>query len=288
MNPLMFTKRVGRRHAVLGVLYLFWIMFGICGKSEFIVNNFSYDVVLGCLGVLLSLSAAFDFQHKNIKNFASGTLDEHATVTYDEMIEHSFYQILNLIQAIFLHSFGWQPDIPIRIILLVLVTSPWLIRHKFPINKFSANYNKIDPRSNFLIRFLYRTKKYQYLFYKHFLLHGLNISLTITGEYITNNSDFRLYWLLLNISYVMEFFLQTLVKKKYMSQRNLYFMQFLLMSASTYAAIKVLQKVDIFVSICSFLLNFIHRKHDMINTIVLLLIAFIFKYFYHFPLYTIF
>ena len=28
---------------------------------------------------------------------------------------------------------------------------------------------------------LYRLKKYQYIFYKHFLLHGLNVSAAVTG-----------------------------------------------------------------------------------------------------------
>lgn len=59
---------------------------------------------------------------------------------------------------------------------------------------------------------MYRLKKYQYLLYKHFLLHGLNISVAISGEAIAATPPFRLYWLSLNAAYVLEFFLQTLVR----------------------------------------------------------------------------
>ena len=76
-------------------------------------------------------------------------------------------------------------------------------------NSFSANY--IDKPAN-IVRVLYRLKKYQYLIYKHWLLHGLNISIAITGEAIACRIFFRLYWLSLNAAYVFEFFLQTLVR----------------------------------------------------------------------------
>jgi hypothetical protein len=33
---------------------------------------------------------------------------------------------------------------------------------------------------------MYRVKKYQYVFYKHFLLHGLNVSIAIWPINITN------------------------------------------------------------------------------------------------------
>ena len=34
-----------------------------------------------------------------VKSVASGTLEQEATVTSDEMVEHSFYQMLNLVQV---------------------------------------------------------------------------------------------------------------------------------------------------------------------------------------------
>ena len=52
-------------------------------------------------GTTATLTAATDFQHhKHAKNKASGTLDEQSTVTYSEMMEHSFYQMLNLVHKI--------------------------------------------------------------------------------------------------------------------------------------------------------------------------------------------
>eukprot|EP00961_Rhodomonas_salina_P238336 3221392-Rhodomonas_salina.5 len=81
----------------------------------------AYDIILGFLGTVLTLTAAYDFKaaHSSVKNptgivsgpphaeisqrrltkrlsircFAClGTLSEKAIVSYDEMIEHSFYQ----------------------------------------------------------------------------------------------------------------------------------------------------------------------------------------------------
>ena len=55
---------------------------------------FVYDGVLGLLGIQLTLSAARGFgSHKHTKNVASGVLDNEATVSHSEMIEHSFYQV---------------------------------------------------------------------------------------------------------------------------------------------------------------------------------------------------
>lgn len=57
-----------------------------------------YDVALGLLGIALTFSAAEDFKgaHAKVKNIASGALDREATVSHSEMVEHGFYQILNL------------------------------------------------------------------------------------------------------------------------------------------------------------------------------------------------
>ena len=63
----------------------------------------------GLLGCLLTFSAAYEFQHKNVKNVASGTLDQHAIVTYSEMIEHLFYQIVNFVQIVYFHILSAFP-----------------------------------------------------------------------------------------------------------------------------------------------------------------------------------
>ena len=158
---------------------------------------------------------------------------------------------------------------------------------------FSDNYNKLDKRSTLLIRILYRLKKYQYIFYKHFLLHGLNLSLALyslntwylipipeqhtnanaTQLELGNNRLFRLYWLLLNTSYVMEFFLQTLVKKNYLLQSTMLYLQQLLMFASTCVAIFVLQHVKITLAFLSFFMNMINRKYDFSNICIIFAFA---------------
>jgi len=321
-HPRIFLKRHGRAHAILGLCYLFWLLFGfsnlissflsISSKDETsssygskLFNAVVFDIVLGLLGIALPLSAAFEFKHHGIKNVASGTLDEHATVTHNEMIEHAFYQAINLLQILFLHCCYWvflsiQEDIisiPIpglressrghyvlRFLLLSAVSSPWLVRNKFPVNRFSDNYIKIDQRSTALVRTLYRIKKYQYIFYKHFLLHGLNITVVLIPSYIEllfekqgkGRFVFRLYWLLLNTSYVMEFFLQTLVKKKYMKQGTMLGLQHVLMVASSLVAVFVLQYVNVYVALSSLSLNFLNRKFDFLNTMLIYLVAIIY------------
>eukprot|EP01034_Spumella_vulgaris_P021758 gene21758-27814_t len=184
------------------------------------------------------------------------------------MIEHSFYQAVNLIQVLYLHAMSHEFNDSVRLLMLLLVTSPWLLRDLFPVNRFSDNYVKQDDKSTSFIRILYRIKKYQYVFYKHFLLHGLNITVALDPNIssIATDSYFRTYWLLLNTAYVMEFFLQTLVKKGRMSQSRMLFMQQLLMVASSLAALSVLAHVNWWAAAVSLALNFLHRKHDVLNT----------------------
>ena len=275
-SPQVFLKRHGRRHAATGATYLVWIVLGFFDTLGYaLIPHIFYDSLLGLLGITLTLTAAFEFQHKNIQNIASGTLDEHATVTYDEMIEHAFYQGLNLAQILFMHSLELVTEPTHRILLTFLVTSPWLFRQMFPVNRFSDNYLKIDPKSSDLVRFLYFIKKYQYVFYKHFLLHGLNISLSMFHRNIVHSPDFRLYWILLNLSFVMEFFLQTLVKKKRLSQSTMLTMQHILMAASSIAALAVLKHVSIWISVLSTVLNFVNRKRDFMNTALVVLTSYI-------------
>lgn len=148
--PQMFLKRQGRKHAITGILYLLWIGLGFVDlvfpflPRDLMSVPIAYDVLLGVLGVCLTLFAAFEFQHKHVKNVASGTLDEHATVTYGEMIEHAFYQALNVIHILYIYAIGLVPNnLYIRLALLFVVTAPWAARSLFPVNKFSDNYTKV-------------------------------------------------------------------------------------------------------------------------------------------------
>ena len=187
----IFTKRLGRPHAITGASYLVWLLLGFYDAMFPFITRWKYDTMLGILGIVLTLTAAFNFGHKNVRNIASGTLDEHATVTFNEMIEHSFYQILNLIQVWYLHIVCRFPHEGQRLFLVMIATSPWLVRRFFPIHPFSANYLLHDDRSTTFIREMYRAKKYQYIFYKHFLLHGLNISVAFSGVCLCDIQIFR-------------------------------------------------------------------------------------------------
>jgi hypothetical protein len=235
-----------------------------------------YDVILGVLGTALALTAAFDFKHDKVKNTASGTLGADTTVTHSEMIEHSFYQLLNLVQIVFLHSVGTlslehSNHQYLAYLLLILATAPWLARPLFPVNKFSDNYVKGDPWT--VVNVLYRIKKYQYMFYKHFLLHGLNLSAALVmtrGHRLAETHTFRMYWVLLNTSYVMEFFMQSLVKRGWLTQNAMLNLQLLLMTAASVAAAKVLLYVDLVFCTLSLLLNIVHRKRDLINMLLLM------------------
>ena len=278
-SPAMFFKKHGKRHGLTGLIYLIWLSLGFL-NTIFRFSYFSillYDIILGILGTILTLSAAADFPHKNIENAASGTLDDKATVTYSEMIEHSFYQGLNLVQIVYLHVMNENLSLSTRTVCALFVTLPWLVRDKFPVNSFSDNYKTREDAWT-LVGILYRTKKYQYVFYKHFLLHGLNISVAQSGLAIAHHSYFRIYWMLLNTSYVMEFFLQTLVKKGYLRQASMLRLQQLLMLPSTLAALLVLRCVDPLLASVSLALNFYRRKRDFSNTAALLLWSLAYRY----------
>lgn len=132
-----------------------------------------------------------------------------------------------------------------------------------------------------LIRFLYRMKKWQYLLYKHCLLHGLNASVAVERcaaaapctPPLVGTTHFRLYWLCLNVAYVNEFFMQTLVKRKYMSQRWMLLLQQMLMLVSTAAAVQVLQAVRPLPAALSFALNFARRGCEVSNGCVVIAVA---------------
>ena len=89
--------------------------------------------------------------------------------------------------------------------------------------------------------------------------------------HLINSDVFRLYWLCLNLSYVMEFFLQTLVKRLYMSQKTMLVLQRILMSAATFTAIAIIPFVNSVCAFLSFLFMFIRRKHEITNFVGVML-----------------
>ena len=126
--------------------------------------------------------------------------------------------------------------------------------------------------SSLRVRRLYRLKKAQYVFLKHVLQHGLNVGVVVEsaleeaargktrrsprGAALAETPSFRAYWLLLNAAFVMEFFMQTLVKKKKLSQRDMLRMNALLMCASSMAAAFVVSKTSLVAAATSAALNF--------------------------------
>jgi len=313
----LFFKLHGWTHRFSGALLLIWLLLGTftCSISSSNVGfAFWYDVVLGILGIVATLTAAKAFPHKLVKNEKglSGTLHQNAIVTQGEMIEHAFYQALNLMQALYLHMIqrvnlqrqNQQTVAATRMLLLFLVTCPWLIRHKLPVHSFSGNWTLAaqlrrgqasattvdanythDPETR-----IYMVKKSQYLFYKHVILHGFNIYMA-TNDAVSFQLNappyslaWRVFWILLNTSYVMEFFLQTLVKRRnILKQSTMLLMQQWLMIASSLGATVVLgQTVKLedqdqasyllpAASTASLILNFANRHHDTLNTMLVAL-----------------
>ena len=95
MHPRMLTPRYGRYHRILGMVLFVYLMLGMVDARVGFFNRDAlvlYDAVLSCLGLAVSYSAASEFgvAHSKVKNEASGVLDEHATVTRAEMVEHCF------------------------------------------------------------------------------------------------------------------------------------------------------------------------------------------------------
>lgn len=276
--PHLFLSTHGRSHRVMGGLQLVWLLMGatMSGKrnvSEFHV--FLYDVILGCLGTAATLTAARDFPHKLVKNAAgqSGSLGEKAIVTQAEMREHSFYQVLNLVQVVYLHGLAkWGSTLSIyqRLVVLLVATSPWWIRRQFPVHSFSSNWKKTPPnhRSD-AEALLYMIKKSQYVFYKHFVLHGLNICFALSPSSLPWTQAWRIFWLHLNVSYVMEFFMQSLVKRKVIQQQEMIWLQRLLITSATLSSfVPIFGTVRIELCLASMLLNFVNRHHDVVNTIL--------------------
>eukprot|EP00536_Pseudo-nitzschia_multiseries_P013270 jgi/Psemu1/211102/e_gw1.554.43.1 len=322
---LLFLSMHGWSHRVAGCIHFVWLLVGAMGGvvSRLVGSNsnnnknnnnnndlvLAYDLLLGCSGVVTTLTAARDFPHRHVTNVPgrSGTLHRTAIVTQSEMIEHSFYQALNLAQSMYLHALhrigngdngGGGDDqhrhlycLPIRLVCLWAVTAPWLVRHRFPVHSFSQNWSLSQSGSSRQGEvLLYRIKKAQYVFYKHVILHGLNISVALQQQQQQQQQqasydytyqaaaaaaipyviEWRVFWLLLNTSYVMEFFLQTLVKRHVLSQSTMMVLQKLLMTAASLSAASVLTtsvRLRVGVCVASFVLNVAHRHHDVVNTL---------------------
>ena len=99
------------------------------------------------------------------------------------------------------------------------------------------------------------------------------MSSSLESAALVRTPPFRLYWLCLNTAYVHEFFLQTLVKKRYMSQRTMLALQQLLMLVSTAAALRILQYVEPHLCLLSLALNFTRRGREVSNGALVLAVA---------------
>lgn len=157
--PINHSRKL--QHAWLGVVHLLLLSVGFLhalGVWE-LPNAMLVLVPLAIVGVLLPLSAARDFKHVNVRNHASGTMDEHATVTRDEMLEHAFYQGLHVVQLCFLMFIvpAMNERSASRFVrsmaMLVFATSPWLVRRLFPVNSFSKLTENVVYLFNLLFHF---------------------------------------------------------------------------------------------------------------------------------------
>jgi hypothetical protein len=176
------------------------------------------------------------------------------------------------------------------------------VRRRLPVHSFSDNWKIYQSKQNKIHEpqrhqadtqqeleiLLYRIKKAQYLFYKHVVLHGLNIYMAVMAKSGTRftmppySLSWRIFWLLLNTSYVMEFFLQSLVKRRVVIGQStmLWLQRWLMISASAGAAVLLLQIVqagatpmEVYmlpaISLVSLILNLKNRHHDVFNTVAI-------------------
>jgi hypothetical protein len=293
---ILFLDRHGWSHRLAGALHLSWLVYGcfkITHQTQDARQAFIYDVVLGCTGITATLTAARDFPHRYVQNAPgqSGTLSETAMVTQGEMLEHAFYQSLNLWQALYLHLIAWMwnrnhqypwPDWQ-RWIALWCVTAPWYVRSRFPVNSFSQNWKTTKAKAPTIEKpskkssdrrdletLLYRIKKGQYLFYKHVVLHGINLAVCLQPSSLVSTKSWRIFWLCLNTAYAMEFFLQSLVRRKVLSQSAMLGLNRFLMAVSSLAAVPaIVGTVRWELCLLSLVLNIYHRHHDVFNTMCL-------------------
>ena len=334
--PRLFAPRFGRGHRLAGAAHLVLLLVGVAdllarvsqasfgasarppldlvalplGRAR-VSGAFLYDALLGVSGCALTITAASDFgiPRARLRNRASGALDDDQTVTREEIVEHLFYQVLNVTQMVFLRIAPIVAATHGRsgaCASLALATAPWLFRSAFPVNRFSANYRRREPLvadvadagnaempersagrttnavSSFRIKRLYRLKKAQYVFLKHVLQHGLNAGVVVAATRASSSSSspssladtlfFRAYWLTLNTAFVMEFFMQTLVKKNKLSQRTMLRANKTLMFTSSLAAAFVVAKASLVAAATSCALNVLSPAREA-RTVALALAA---------------
>jgi len=319
--PRLFAPRFGRGHRLAGAAHLVLLLVGVAdllarvsqasfgasarppldlvalplGRAR-VSGAFLYDALLGVSGCALTITAASDFgiPRARLRNRASGALDDDQTVTREEIVEHLFYQVLNVTQMVFLRIAPIVAATHGRsgaCASLALATAPWLFRSAFPTNRFSANYRRLPERSagttnavsSFRVtRRLYRLKKAQYVFLKHVLQHGLNAGVVVAATRASSSPSspssladtlfFRAYWLTLNTAFVMEFFMQTLVKKNKLSQRTMLRANKTLMFTSSLAAAFVVAKASLVAAATSCALNVLSPAREA-RTVALALAA---------------
>ena len=334
--PRLFAPRFGRGHRLAGAAHLVLLLVGVAdllarvsqasfgasarppldlvalplGRAR-VSGAFLYDALLGVSGCALTITAASDFgiPRARLRNRASGALDDDQTVTREEIVEHLFYQVLNVTQMVFLRIAPIVAATHGRsgaCASLALATAPWLFRSAFPVNRFSANYRRREPLvadvadagnaempersagrttnavSSFRIKRLYRLKKAQYVFLKHVLQHGLNAGVVVAATRASSSPSspssladtlfFRAYWLTLNTAFVMEFFMQTLVKKNKLSQRTMLRANKTLMFTSSLAAAFVVAKASLVAAATSCALNVLSPAREA-RTVALALAA---------------
>ena len=107
----LFVPRHGRKHRIAGAAYVCWLALGVAGLLLHDADDppsrgrtAAYDVVLALLGTVATFSAAHDFGGRRLTSKVSGVLDDRALVTKSEMLEHGFYQLLNLAQILGLYA----------------------------------------------------------------------------------------------------------------------------------------------------------------------------------------
>ena len=279
----LFLQRHGWSHRWAGAALLSWFVLGCYLLYEHAEQSFfTYNLVLGLLGITTTLTAARDFPHKYIRNEVgqSGTLAQKAIVTQAEMMEHAFYQGLNVCQVLYLQFLtGSTQDWPVsmRFVSLFVVSAPWYVRRQFPVHSFSNNWKHVHHSTTVAETIMYKVKKWQYVFYKHVILHGLNITVCVEPHRFreANQIQWQLFWICLNTAYVLEFFLQSLVKRKILAQSTMLCLNQWLMLVSSIAALhSVLQAVIWPICLASVVLNFSNRHHDVMNTMAVAGVAY--------------
>ena len=278
-----FLGKFGRRHRISGGAHLCVLTLYVAHavRRDSSLDALTMDATLFVSGLALTLTAHRDFakahEHAERRQLGvrSGVLHAKTAVTGAEMLEHAFYHVVNGFQIAYVHCVAqpWfaRASVETRAAACLLATSAWTARGRFPINSFSNNYR--DGMRDFE-SCMYRVKKWQYVLYKTVLLHGLNVSLAMRPVDLISLQEFRSYWFCLNAAYVLEFFLQTLVKRKYLRQRTMLVLNLALMLISTLAVVPVLRiAVEPHAAAMMFALNFLNRKRELENVVVGLVVA---------------